>query len=95
MKSFLPIATVILAVLAAWYVAAVLMNAPLQRDAYANAGRADYSTEDLIVNSLNMERPKLPGPHQIVGELYRLVFRPRRRRSAASSTMASSRSRRR
>jgi NitT/TauT family transport system permease protein len=73
-KPFLPIATVVLAVLAAWYVAAALMNAPLQRDAYANAGRSDYSTEDLIVDSLNMERPKLPGPHQIAAELYRLVF---------------------
>ena len=48
-------------VLAAWYVAAALMNAPLQRDAFANAGRTDYSTRDLIVDSLNMERPKLPG----------------------------------
>jgi NitT/TauT family transport system permease protein len=74
MKSALPILTVVLAVLAAWYVAAALMNAPLQRDAYANAGRVDYSTGDLIVDSLNMERPKLPGPHQIVVELYRLVF---------------------
>ena len=26
------------------------------------------------VDSLNMERPKLPGPHQVVGELYRLIF---------------------
>ncbi|HZZ62544.1 MAG TPA: ABC transporter permease subunit [Roseiarcus sp.] len=74
MKSALPILTVILAILAAWYVAAALMNAPLQRDAYANAGRTDYSTPDLIVDSLNMERPKLPGPHQVVVELYRLVF---------------------
>ncbi len=74
MKSALPIATVILAIVAAWYVAAALMNAPLQRDLYANAGRTDYSTQDLIVDSLNMERPKLPGPHQIVAELWRLVF---------------------
>ncbi|HKN30936.1 MAG TPA: ABC transporter permease subunit [Roseiarcus sp.] len=74
MKSAVPIATVILAILAAWYVAAALMNAPLQRDLYANAGRTDYSTQDLIVDSLNMERPKLPGPHQVVGELWRLVF---------------------
>jgi NitT/TauT family transport system permease protein len=73
-KSALPIATVVLAVLAAWYVAAALMNAPLQRDLYANAGRADYSTKDLIVDSLNMERPKLPGPHQVVVEIYKLVF---------------------
>jgi NitT/TauT family transport system permease protein len=74
MKSALPIAAVILAIVAAWYAAAALMNASLQRDAYANAGRTDYSTEDLIVDSLNMERPKLPGPHQVVAELDRLVF---------------------
>jgi NitT/TauT family transport system permease protein len=74
MKSALPIAAVVVAILAAWYVAAVLMNAPLQRDAYANAGRTDYATGDLVVDSLNMERPKLPGPHQIVAEIYKLVF---------------------
>ena len=74
MKSAVPIATVVLAALAAWYVAAALMNAPLQRDLYANAGRTDYSARDLIVDSLNMERPKLPGPHQVVVEIYRLVF---------------------
>ncbi len=72
-KSVLPITTVVLAVLAIWYAFAVWMNAPLQRDAYANAGRADYSAQDLIVASLNMERPKLPGPHQVAGEMYRLI----------------------
>jgi NitT/TauT family transport system permease protein len=74
LRSAIPIATVILAILAAWYVAAALMNAPLQRDRYANAGRTDYSTRDLTVDSLNMERPKLPGPHQVVVEIYKLVF---------------------
>ncbi len=74
MKSILPIATVVLAIVAGWYVAAALMNASLQRDAYSNAGRSDYSTRDLIVDSLNMERPKLPGPHQVAGELYKLVL---------------------
>ena len=33
-----------LALFAVWYVAAALMNAPLQRDAFANAGRTDYTT---------------------------------------------------
>ena len=73
MKSALPVAVVLLAIIAVWYVAAALMNAPLQRDAYANAGRVDYSARELIVDSLNMERPKLPGPHQVVAELYRSV----------------------
>ena len=74
MKSTLPIATVVLAILAVWYLAAALLNAPLQRDQFANAGRTDYSTQDLVAGSLNMERPKLPAPHQIVSELYKLVF---------------------
>jgi NitT/TauT family transport system permease protein len=73
-KSVLPVATVILALFAAWYVAAALMNAPLQRDLYANSGRTAVSTRDLVADALNMERPKLPAPHQVVGELYRLVF---------------------
>ena len=50
------------------------MNAPLQRDAYANAGRTDYSAHDLIGASLNMERPKSPAPHQVAGEIYKLVL---------------------
>src|ERR1700687_2090510 len=74
MKSALPIVTVVLVILASWYVAAALLNAPLQRDLYANAGRTDYSTQELVVDSLNMERPKLPGPHQVVAELYKLVL---------------------
>lgn len=83
MKSVLPITTVVLAVLAIWYVAAALMNAPLQRDMFANAGRADYSTQDLIVASLNMERPKLPGPHQVVAEMVKsiVVIAPTSKRS--------------
>lgn len=74
MKSALPIAAVVLAILAVWYVAAALMNAQLQRDLFANSGRTDYSTQDLIEGSLNMERPKLPAPHQVATELYKLVF---------------------
>ena len=74
MKSILPLTTILLALVAFWYVAAALMNASLQRDVFANAGRTDYSTLDLIGASLNMERPKLPAPHQIVAELDKLVF---------------------
>jgi NitT/TauT family transport system permease protein len=74
MKSILPLATVLLALFAVWYVAAALMNASLQRDVFANAGRTDYTTADLVSASLNMERPVLPAPHQIVAELDKLVF---------------------
>jgi len=74
MSRLLPIATIVAALLALWYVAALFMNAPLQRDVFANAGRTDYSFGDLALADLNMERPKLPAPHQIVAELDRLVL---------------------
>jgi NitT/TauT family transport system permease protein len=94
MKSAVPIATVVLALFAVWYVAAALMNASLQRDQFANAGRADYSTQDLVGASLNMERPKLPAPHQVANSTSSSSS-PRRPRSAASSIMGRSRSKRR
>src|ERR1700692_3248732 len=74
MKSALPLTTVVLGILASCYLAAALMNGQLQRDQFANAGRTDYSTRELASASLNMERPKLPAPHQVAAELYRLVF---------------------
>ena len=69
----LPLAVVLAALVALWYLAAVLMNAPLQRDLFANAGADHHSLVDLIEASLNMERPKLPAPHQIAAELYKLI----------------------
>ncbi|MGO9742565.1 MAG: ABC transporter permease [Roseiarcus sp.] len=74
MKSVIPLTTVLVVIVALWYGFAVWMNAPLQRDLYANADRANYTAAELVVDSLNMERPKLPAPHQIVGELYRLLI---------------------
>src|ERR1700721_1186660 len=74
MKSALPLTTVILALIGVWYLAAALMNASLQRDQFANAGRTDYSTQVLVGASLNMERRKLPAPHRVASELYKLVF---------------------
>ena len=74
MKSLLPLATVLAALLVLWYGFAVWMNSPLQRDLFANADNTTYSSTDLALAALNMERPKLPAPHQIVGELYHLIF---------------------
>jgi NitT/TauT family transport system permease protein len=74
MNRVAPLLTVLAALFAVWYVAAALMNAPLQRDLYANNDNTTYTTADLIGASLNMERPKLPAPHQIGAELYRLII---------------------
>ena len=73
MSRVLPILIVVGALVALWYAFAVYMNAPVQRDLFANSGTTDYSTGDLVAATLNMERPTLPAPHQIVAELWRTV----------------------
>jgi NitT/TauT family transport system permease protein len=70
MKNVLPVTIVLVALFALWYAAAVLMNASLQEDAFANAGNTSYTTGELVAATLGMERPKLPAPHQIAAELY-------------------------
>ena len=69
-----PVLAVVAAIIAVWYLAAALMNAPLQRDLFANSGAMSYSTFDLAAADLNMDRPKLPAPHQVAAELNRLVL---------------------
>jgi NitT/TauT family transport system permease protein len=73
-KQALPIAIVVGALIVVWYLGAIWMNADLQKDAFANADRSDYSASEFVGATLNMERPKLPAPHQIVAELWRSVF---------------------
>jgi NitT/TauT family transport system permease protein len=74
MNRVVPLLTVLAALFAIWYVAAGWMNARLQQDLFANADNKTYTTADLISASLNMERPKLPAPHQIASELYKLII---------------------
>jgi NitT/TauT family transport system permease protein len=74
MKNVVPVAIVVAALLVVWYVAAIFMNNPIQRDFFANAGVTDYSARDLAIADLNMERPKLPAPHQIIAELDKTVL---------------------
>ena len=65
----LPILTVLLAIVVIWYLAAVWMNAPWVRD---QAARADavLTASDLIRQTLTLERPVLPAPHQVAAGLW-------------------------
>jgi NitT/TauT family transport system permease protein len=69
----LPILVVVAVIVAIWYVAAFFMNADLQRDSFANAGKS-YTTEELVAGTMSQERPRLPAPHQIVEELDKTVI---------------------
>ncbi|WP_026618099.1 ABC transporter permease [Ensifer aridi] len=65
----LPISTVIVLLIAIWYVAAVFLNAPFERDTAARAG-TEIGFSDLLRNTMAQERPVLPAPHQVVAEIW-------------------------
>ncbi len=65
-----PVLVVVLAIIAIWYVATVALNAPFQRDIYSRAGQADVPFTQLLADTLAQERPVLPSPHQVAGEIW-------------------------
>jgi NitT/TauT family transport system permease protein len=89
--ALLPILTVVAAIIALWYLAAVPMN---MKSALDQAERAGVSVSPdtgvarrklsgitlalrnpgVIPNTLEMDRPLLPSPHQVVIELYNTVI---------------------
>jgi len=79
----LPILAVVAALLAVWYVGAVWLNAPQVIDRYERAGTTDWTLGQLIDDTLAMDRPVLPAPHQILAELDKTVLEvaPSSRRS--------------
>jgi NitT/TauT family transport system permease protein len=68
-----PVLVVVLVLIVAWYIAAVLMNASLVRDAFEREETA-YGVSDLIVATLNAERPLVAAPHQILLQFADSVF---------------------
>jgi NitT/TauT family transport system permease protein len=62
---YTPIVAIVLALIAIWYIAAVLMNMHIVRDAFER-NETPYTTGELIAGTLSAERPLLPAPHQII-----------------------------
>lgn len=69
MKNLLPVLTVLLAIILVWYVAAIGMNATWVRD---QAGRAGITlgASELVTQTLTLDRPVLPAPHQVAAGLW-------------------------
>lgn len=65
----LPISTVLLALVALWYVFVVVLNAPFERDTAARAGTT-ITFMELLPRTMAQERPVLPAPHQVFAELW-------------------------
>ncbi|WP_417683815.1 ABC transporter permease [Roseibium sp.] len=65
-----PVIVVVAALIAIWYLSAVILNTPFQRDTYERAGQTDVPMSQLITDTLVQERPVLPAPHQVITEIY-------------------------
>jgi NitT/TauT family transport system permease protein len=69
MTRLVPVATVLAAILALWYLGAMILNAPWARDQAERAGTT-LTTAGLIADTMAQERPVLPAPHQVAVELW-------------------------
>ena len=72
-ERLLPILTVVLGILVIWYAAAVLLNSSWTRDQAARAGMS-LSLSQTLVDTMTQERPKLPAPHQVAAEFWKLTW---------------------
>lgn len=72
-EHYAPIVTVIVAMIAIWYVAAVLMNLSLVKDRFERE-ETPYTASQLIMGTMSAERPLLPAPHQVVASFIDGVF---------------------
>jgi NitT/TauT family transport system permease protein len=65
----LPVLTVVVAILALWYAAAVILNASFERDQAERAG-TEITFSEILPKTMAQERPVLPAPHQVAVELW-------------------------
>lgn len=69
MSRVLPVLSVLAAIVALWYLAAVGMNAAWVRDQAARAGET-VTAGRLLRETMVLERPVLPAPHQVAAGLW-------------------------
>jgi NitT/TauT family transport system permease protein len=70
MQQAFPILAVLLMLVLAWYGAAIAMNAAWQNDVNRRAGIENVPATEFVLATWNQEKPVLPTPHQVVGELW-------------------------
>ena len=73
LRDALPVAVVVLALIALWYGLAVWLNAAQVIDRFASNDTA-WTARELVDATWSMERPVLPAPHQVAQNFYETVF---------------------
>jgi NitT/TauT family transport system permease protein len=65
----LPVLTIVMAIVAIWYGASVVMNRAWTLD-QAQRQNVELSAMEIVADAMNQERPVLPTPHQVFAELW-------------------------
>ncbi|WP_416064442.1 ABC transporter permease [Rhizobium sp. ZK1] len=68
-----PVLTILLVLIAVWYIAAVLLNAPFQRD-MDTRNNITSTTMEFIGKTLSQPKPVLPAPHQVAQNVFENTF---------------------
>jgi NitT/TauT family transport system permease protein len=69
----LPVATIVLAIIAIWYVGAYVMNAPFQRD-LDRRGNVTSTASEFFSKTMSQPKPILPAPHQVAQNVFENTF---------------------
>ena len=66
----LPVSLMVLAIILLWYIMAVVLNTPWQKDVYQRAEQTNVGMVQHIKDTWAQERPVLPSPHQVATEIW-------------------------
>ena len=69
----LPVTVLLVAIVAAWYIGAYVMNAPFQRDLDRRAG-VEPTFSEFVVKTMTQPKPTLPAPHQVAQNFFENTF---------------------
>ena len=70
---FIPVVAILFALVVIWYIGAIFMNAPFQRDINGRAGQTPGMVE-FIGQTLAQPKPILPAPHQVAQNVFENTF---------------------
>jgi NitT/TauT family transport system permease protein len=70
---FIPVVAILFALVVIWYIGAIFMNAPFQRDINGRAGQTPGMME-FIGQTLAQPKPILPAPHQVAQNVFENTF---------------------
>ncbi len=70
----IPVLAILMVIVAIWYIGAVALNAPFQRDLDRRAGLPEAGPVELVFKTLSQPKPTLPAPHQVAQNFFENTF---------------------